>query len=59
MSIQSHLSELERRHATLEREIENAALHPSTDSLELAQMKRRKLMIKDEISKIKSSHKMH
>lgn len=32
MSMQSHLAELERRHAEMERKIEDAQLHPSTDS---------------------------
>ncbi|MDD7911883.1 MULTISPECIES: YdcH family protein [Pseudovibrio] len=59
MSIHSHLSELERRHATLEREIESAAHHPSTDSLELSELKRRKLQIKDEISKLRTEKELH
>ncbi|MTI16568.1 DUF465 domain-containing protein [Rhodobacteraceae bacterium RKSG542] len=54
MSIQSHLSELERRHASLEKEIAVASLHPSADSLEIAELKRRKLQIKDEIAKLKT-----
>ena len=40
MSMQSHLEELQRRHAEMERKIEDASLHPSTDSLKLADMKR-------------------
>lgn len=53
MSMQSHLAELERRHADLERKIEDALLHPSTDSLELSDMKRQKLKIKDQIERIR------
>lgn len=59
MSLQSHLAELERRHAALERKIEDALLHPSTDSLELAEMKRRKLMLKDEIKRLQSDPTLH
>ncbi|WP_417687079.1 YdcH family protein [Roseibium sp.] len=55
MSMQSHLAELERRHAALEEMIEDAKLHPSTDSLELSKMKRKKLMIKDEIERIRNN----
>ncbi|SHM43924.1 YdcH family protein [Roseibium suaedae] len=59
MSMQSHLAELERRHAALERKIEDALLHPSTDSLELAEMKRRKLMLKDEIKRLQTETTLH
>lgn len=59
MSMQSHLSELERRHAEMERRIEDALLHPSTDSLELADMKRKKLKIKDEIERIRQDVTLH
>ena len=33
MTMQSHLVELEKRHQALEREIEEALAHPSTDTL--------------------------
>jgi hypothetical protein len=59
MSMQSHLAELERRHAAIERKIEDALLHPSTDSLELADMKRKKLMIKDKIERIRNDETLH
>lgn len=59
MSMQSHLSELERRHAEMERKIEDALLHPSTDSLELADMKRKKLKLKDEIERIRQDVTLH
>ncbi|WP_321501503.1 DUF465 domain-containing protein [Breoghania sp.] len=53
MSLQSHLLELERRHADLEREIEKAMVSPSTDNLEIADLKRRKLHLKDEIVRLR------
>ncbi|WP_321344835.1 DUF465 domain-containing protein [Breoghania sp.] len=53
MSLQSHLLELERRHADLEREIEKAMVSPSTDNLDIADMKRRKLHLKDEIVRLR------
>lgn len=59
MSMQSHLAELERRHQEMERKIEDAQLHPSTDSLELADMKRQKLKIKDEIERIRQDVTLH
>ena len=59
MSMQSHLAELERRHAAIERKIEDALLHPSTDHLELTGMKRQKLKIKDEIERIRKDPTLH
>ncbi len=59
MSVQSHLSELERRHADLERQLEQAKHHPSVDSLEIAEMKRRKLLLKDEIKRLSEAETIH
>lgn len=59
MSMQSHLAELERRHAALERKIEDALLHPSTDSLEVSDLKRKKLMLKDEIERLRKDETLH
>lgn len=59
MSIESHLAELRRRHAALEAEIRNALAHPSMDSLEIADMKRRKLILKDEINRLRSQATLH
>lgn len=53
MSIQSHLAELERKHRALEDQIADALTHPSTDDLTIAELKRRKLQVKDEIARLK------
>jgi hypothetical protein len=53
MALQNHLSELERKHQSLEREIQDAMMHPSRDTLRLAELKRRKLQLKDEITKLR------
>ncbi len=55
MSMQSHLAELERRHMALEREIEKEELHPSVDELKVHELKRRKLVLKDEIAKLRQA----
>ena len=52
MSIQSHRAELERRHHVLELEIYEAQKHPSCDDLEIIELKRRKLLVKDEIARL-------
>jgi hypothetical protein len=59
MSTESHLSELERRHADLERQLAEAKSHPSADPLELSELKRRKLHVKDEIARLKSAATIH
>ena len=55
MTQQSHLAELERKHQALEREIQDAMSHPGTDDLKLAELKRKKLQLKDEIEKLRHS----
>ncbi len=59
MTIESHLVELERRHAALERQIEEAISHPSTDTLELTELKRRKLLLKDQIARLRENSTVH
>lgn len=54
MSMQSHLAELERRHKTLESEIERELLHPGSDENHVHELKKKKLRLKDEIAKLKS-----
>jgi len=52
MSLKSHLHEMIVKHQTLEKELEDALAHPATTDSQLAEIKRRKLRVKDEISKI-------
>lgn len=52
MSLESHIAELKRKHNEIEREIDEALLHPSVDTLDISQLKRRKLAIKDEMEKL-------
>jgi hypothetical protein len=55
MPLQNHLSELERKHRALEREIQDTLSRPSADDMRLAELKRRKLQLKDEITRLRSS----
>jgi hypothetical protein len=60
MSSQTHLVELETRHKALEKEIIEARTHPSTDELTLAELKRRKLLLKDQIERMRhDEHSLH
>ena len=53
MTIQAHLAELERKHRALDEELAEAMTHPSTDDFKIAELKRRKLLVKDEIQRIR------
>jgi hypothetical protein len=59
MSIDAHLAELERRHRALEAELNEARLHPSIDDLEIVELKRRKLLVKDEIARLRLDTVVH
>ena len=58
MSVDTHLAELERRHRALEDQISEALSHPSTDGLKIAELKRRKLQLKDEIARLQQESKV-
>jgi len=53
MAIEAHLVELERKHKVLENELHEALVHLSTDDLHIVELKRRKLMVKDEIERLR------
>ena len=53
MAIQAHLVELEREHKVLENELHEALVHLSTDDMRIVELKRRKLMVKDQIERLK------
>ena len=59
MPVQSHLVELERKHQALEVELDEALAHPSFDDLKIAEIKRRKLMLKDEIARLRKAATVH
>lgn len=52
MSIQASLADLKQQHRALEREIEDTLSHLGADDLKLAELKRRKLHLKDEIARL-------
>lgn len=57
MSLQSHLTELEKRHQALDRELAEIIACPSSGDDEIAAIKRRKLQLKDEIARLKSGER--
>ena len=52
MSLDVHISELRERHKKLEAEISKELLHPSSDHLEIQNLKRKKLKLKEEIERL-------
>ena len=59
MALQSHLAELEKRHEVLENEIHDALMHPSTDTLAVLELKRKKLRLKEEIARLRGNGAVH
>jgi hypothetical protein len=56
MTVKAHLAELERQHKALDLEIAEALAQGSTDDLKIAELKRRKLILKDEIERVRHDH---
>lgn len=52
MSLQPHIDELTRKHRALEREIEALRFKRGSEPVELAELKRRKLQLKDEMARL-------
>lgn len=52
MSMQAHVAELQRRHQALERELREELAHPASDETKIADLKRRKLVLKDQITRL-------
>ncbi len=52
MSLSSHLVELRRRHKTLSAEVEVAQRNPAVDGLRIAELKKQKLKLKEEITRL-------
>ena len=59
MSIQAHRAELERQHQALQQEIYKSQKHPSYEDLKIAELKRRKLFVKDEIARLPQGISVH
>ncbi len=56
MSIDARIRELGNRHRNLDEAIQKEMIRPSADALELKQMKRRKLRLKEQIEALQDQH---
>ncbi|AGT07622.1 YdcH family protein [Paracoccus aminophilus] len=52
MSVTSHVEELRRKHQSLTVAVEAAERNPGRDSLDITKMKREKMRLKEEISRL-------
>ena len=52
MSLSSHIEELKKKHHVLSEKVEEAQRAPGVSSLELADLKKQKLKIKEEIERL-------
>lgn len=52
MSVASHLQELRRKHENLSSIVEQAERSPGTDHLKVAELKKQKLKLKEEIARL-------
>ena len=56
MSLQAHIGELHAKHKALEAELAEAMYHPASTDAEIAALKRKKLRLKDEITRLEHQH---
>ncbi len=52
MTIASHLQELRRKHETLSDMVEQAQRSPGSNDLKIAELKKQKLKLKEEITRL-------
>ena len=52
MTVAAHLAELSAKHRTLDEKIRDELARPAADEVRVAQWKREKLKLKDEIAKL-------
>ncbi|SEL18366.1 YdcH family protein [Pacificibacter marinus] len=52
MTLSSHIHELKKKHQTLAAAVEDAQRSPSTDALRIVALKKQKLRLKEEITRL-------
>jgi hypothetical protein len=53
MALESHLAELVEKHRSLERSIEEEMARPHADDIKVADLKKRKLRLKEQIERLR------
>jgi hypothetical protein len=54
MTVSSHVTELKKKHAHLSEQVEMSQRSPSMDNTQLSALKREKLKLKEEITRLSS-----
>ena len=52
MALEEHLKTLRKKHETLSKRVEQVQRNPSVDQLEIQEMKKQKLKLKERISRL-------
>ncbi len=55
MTLSAHVEELRRKHAALSAQVEEEQRHPGSDDLQIAELKKQKLRLKEEIERLTAS----
>ena len=55
MSLGSHIIELRKKHEALSVEVEKATRSPGSDDLQISELKKQKLRIKEQISRLEGA----
>lgn len=54
MALEAHISELVEKHRALDEELIQEMAHPLGDAIKIADLKKRKLHLKDEIARLQN-----
>lgn len=55
MTLGSHLEELRKKHQSLSEKVEEAQRSPGTNDLQIQELKKKKLVLKEEIERLASA----
>lgn len=55
MALEAHITELGHKHKALDLKIEEEISRPTTDTTKVTELKRQKLLLKDEINRLKTT----
>ncbi len=55
MAVEAHITELRHKHKTLDTRIEKERSRPLVDNVKLTELKRQKLQLKEEITKLQET----
>jgi hypothetical protein len=59
MALSAHIHQLEKRHRELEDRLAEVQTHPSANDMEIAEIKRQKLVLKDRIRVLSKHDSLH